>query len=263
MKLRVALFSCLLQARRPPCTAGVVAPPAAQWSERAESGVDALLSGFWDTSRQYLTQSIMSNHTSPLENSPALLTYWQYQESVHAVALAAHGNPTKYGQWVQKMVSVQAKIGWSRNWFDDMNWAVLALLEAHKSLPVATVPTNSSGTTTTTYLELAKEVFQRVRVEWDTTHCGGGVWWDAKHTQKATASNAGPALSAALLFGATNDSSLLAWGAQVYRFWNRTMSDPTTGAVTDHLDVSGGPQPPSPPSPPPIHNRSCALLQHC
>ena len=77
-----------------------------------------------------------------------------------------------------------------------------------------------------------------MRVAWDEGTCGGGVWWDKHHTQKATASNAGPALSAALLYTDTGEQSYLDWASKVYSFWNKTMTDPRTGAVTDHLDAS-------------------------
>jgi hypothetical protein len=43
---------------------------------------------------------------------------------------------------------------------------------------------------------------QTISSAWDTADCGGGVYWDRKKTQKATASNAGPALTSAL-FAAT------------------------------------------------------------
>ena len=67
-----------------------------------------------------------------------------------------------------------------------------------------------------------------------------GVWWNRKHEEKATASNAGPALSAALLYGHTGDASTLAWAERVYGFWNGSMTDAASGAVTDHYKTENG-----------------------
>jgi predicted alpha-1,6-mannanase (GH76 family) len=66
------------------------------------------------------------------------------------------------------------------------------------------------------------------------------VWWNRKHEEKATASNAGPALSAALLYGHTGDASTLAWAERVYGFWNGSMTDAASGAVTDHYKTENG-----------------------
>ncbi len=52
---------------------------------------------------------------------------------------------------------------------------------------------------------------------WDTTCCGpvkGGVWWDTQHTQKATASNFGPVITAVQLFQHTNNNTYLAFAKQ-------------------------------------------------
>jgi len=123
-----------------------------------------------------------------------------------------------------------------------MNWAVLALLAA------------SDATGNATYLDAAHDLFSKqIMPAWDTQSCGGGVWWDlpghtktaswAGHTQKATASNAGPALAAALLStrikGSTGED-IGAWGKLVFSYWNETMSNASTGAVIDHVKCSKG-----------------------
>ena len=81
------------------------------------------------------------------------------------------------------------------------------------------------------------------------------MYWDRKKTQKATASNAGPALSSTLFAQTLNVTKstdpeanwrevmaeeYTQWGAKVYSFWNSTMTDAATGQVTDHLAVHAG-----------------------
>lgn len=192
------------------------------------------------------------NFCSPPPKVERKLTgYWNYQEALHAVALGATFDSTKYGAWVRRLVDAQFKqgTGWRVDYYDDMNWAVLALLAVH----------DVGLDSTQDYLDLAQTVFGYVSAAWDDSVCGGGVWWDKRHTQKATASNAGPALSAALLFNATGNVTYLEWGQRVYGFWNATMTDPQTGAVTDHYNTDG--TPPSP-SPPPVHH-NCSHLEDC
>ena len=132
------------------------------------------------------------------------------QEGMHAVALGAELlDAAKYAPWLARMVAAQVAQGgrqagtgaggWGRAFFDDMNWAVLALAAAH------------AATDDGAYLAAAEGVFRNVSAGWDTSACGGGVWWNTGRSQKATASNAGPALAAALLHGRTGRPAYRAW----------------------------------------------------
>ena len=93
-----------MRPRPPTLCLFLLLPPAAKaphglpvWTGRAESAVDALLSGFWDPSRGYLTEAVRTDRANSKSTAP-LLGYWQYQEAVHAVALAARSNPETYGE---------------------------------------------------------------------------------------------------------------------------------------------------------------------
>ena len=220
---------------------------------RATAALDSLLSTYWSNVNQYLMEEPPAK-IGPIRESE--LSYWNYQEAIHAVALGAELiDPAKYGPWVNKMVAAQqaqggrqagtGADGWGRQYYDDMNWAVLGLLAAHEADPLNPL-----------LLVTARDIFTTIWEAWDTTTCGGGVWWNAQHGQKATASNAGPALAAVLLSDALdrqhqqpdrggpvvpvlpNSTAYRSWATKVYRFWNRTMTDPATGAVTDHYNVS-------------------------
>jgi rhamnogalacturonyl hydrolase YesR len=92
------------------------------------------------------------------------------------------------------------------------------------------------------YLNQAKTLYADVQTGWDTTCCGstpGGVWWDKAHTQKATAANAGAALTGAILYQHTGDASYLAFAQQVYSFWRSNMVNPATFQVCDHFLPDG------------------------
>ncbi len=222
-------------------------------SSRASATLDSLLSTYWSNLNHYMMEEPPAK-IGPVRESE--LSYWNYQEAIHAAALGAELiDPAKYGPWVNKLVAAQRAQGgrqagtgvdgWGREYYDDMNWAVLGLLAAHEADPSNPM-----------FLVTARSVFATIWDAWDTTACGGGVWWNAQHSQKATASNAGPALAAVLLSKALdrmqqqpsggppvvpslpNSTAYREWATEVYDFWNRTMTDPATGAVTDHYNIS-------------------------
>ena len=90
---------------------------------------------------------------------------------------------------------------------------------------------------------------QTVVSGWDAKECGGGIYEDRAGTTKSTASNAGPALSAALLSVRLNYSSPTSgpgmarayreYAEMVYLHWNETMTNGSTGAVFDRVEVAG------------------------
>ncbi len=125
---------------------------------------------------------------------------------------------------------MQETIGWSRDYYDDENWATLALLRAYDL------------TGNAAYLAQAETLYADIMAAWDTTCCGntpGGIWWDRAHTQKATAANAGPVISGARLYTRTKNAGYLAFAQQVFAFWSATMVDPTSYQVTDHITAAG------------------------
>ena len=129
---------------------------------RADAGLDALLSNFWSNSQGYLTycpsaSSDADRNGDVVCSEPAATSwraasahklktpaappkpsgYWNYQEAIHAAALGAAVHPlNNYTDWVRKMVEAQFVhgSGWNVSYYDDMNWAVLALLAAHEHI---------------------------------------------------------------------------------------------------------------------------------
>lgn len=245
---------------------------------------------FWDEQNQYLRAEVTLAPGPPSSRAVGdaggtLLNYWNYQEATHAMALGARIDYGKYGPKLKKMIAGQAAMnsqrqpgtgtgpgpagedGWTRAYFDDMNWATLALLSAHDAAAAAgdhdyaeALLIGASNTSVRNIFggvvpDRARRPFpQTISSAWDTTDCAGGVYWDRQKTQKATASNAGPALTCAEFAKALNVSAVSdpeanwrqnmadeynSFGAKVYRFWNATMTDPETGRVTDHYVVTG------------------------
>ncbi len=196
---------------------------ALQAHARADDAVEAMLLAFWDPTQKYLDAT---------HGTTTLTGYWTEQQAWDAVldAVERHPGGTRFTGTLATFYDVQNAIGWSRNYYDDENWATLALIRAYDL------------TGNTAYLTQAETLYANIMAAWDTTCCGaapGGVWWDTAHTQKATASNAGPVVSGSRLYVRTQNMTYLTFARQVFTYWSANMVDPTTYQVTDHVTSAG------------------------
>jgi predicted alpha-1,6-mannanase (GH76 family) len=200
------------------------AAAALQAHADADDAVEAMLLAFFDPGQKYLDAT---------RGTTTLTGYWTYQQAWDAVldAVERHqGSGTRFTGTLRTFYETQNAIGWSRDYYDDENWATLALIRAYDLTGDAT------------YLVEAKTLYADIMAAWDTTCCGttaGGLWWDRAHTQKATAANAGAVVSGARLYERTNDAQYLTFAQQAFTFWAANMVDPTTHQVIDHLTPSG------------------------
>jgi predicted alpha-1,6-mannanase (GH76 family) len=189
---------------------------------QADEALEATLLSFWSQSQGYL----VANPGSTTETG-----YWNFAQAWDTVldGVQRHGGARFTGTLVT-FYDAQDAIGWSRDYYDDENWMSLALIRAYDL------------TSDATYLAQAESLYADIMTAWDTTCCGttpGGLWWDKAHTQKATASNAGPVITGARLYERTNDASYLAFAQQAYAYWAANMVDPTTYQVTDNITSAG------------------------
>jgi len=195
---------------------------AADKHERAERALADFLLRFWRADLQYLVEEIPGD-------MPA--HYWVYAQAVDAVLDAAERtNGERFVGLAEALLLGQGRRTWSSDWYDDENWLALALIRTHDLTAGAE------------YLERAESLMRHIMDAWDETCCGpapGGIWWDAAHTQKATASNGGPVITAARLAQRTGDDSYLAFAERAYAYWRQTMVDPDSYQVFDHVDPSG------------------------
>ena len=256
--------------------------------DKATEALDSLWSTFWDERSSYLLRDAPDAYFGDSRGGGGapLLGYWNYQEATHAMALGASLDYKKNGPKLKAMIAGQAAMnsqrqpgtgtgpgpagtdGWTRPYFDDMNWAELALLAANDAAVIAGDKEFAEslliGATNTSIRNIfggvatgrARRPFpQTISSAWDTTDCGGGVYWDRNKTQKATASNAGVAITCALFSSALNatpatdpeanwrmamSAEYTKWSQMVYNFWNRTMTSAETGQVIDHYNVGDG-----------------------
>ncbi len=184
-------------------------------SARADAATDALFNHFWDG--HYLRDAY------PGDGKEA--GYWIFAQAFDAMADAVQRTGgAKFKQHLATLYAAQDAHGWSREWFDDENWMALALIRAY------------DATQNHEYLNRAEWLFADIERDGRTTT---GIWWDRAHTQKATASNFGPAITAARLNERTGKASYKIAAEEIYDYWYSTMVDRTTFQVADHRNANG------------------------
>ncbi len=197
-------------------------PDGEERHARAERALWDMLIPFWVGPESYLRAAVRGD---------SLAAYWVYAQALDAVLDAAERTGgTRHVSTAEMLIAGQAARGYSSDFYDDENWLALALMRTHDL------------TRTDAYLAQAEALFLHIADAWDETCCGetpGGIWWDAAHSQKATASNGGPVITAARLAERTGDGSYLELAEKYYAYWLATMVDPQTHEVTDHVTADG------------------------
>ncbi len=184
---------------------------------RADTATTALVTHFWDASDHNLRS------TSPSDGNFA--GYWIYAEAFDAVIDGAQRtNGAKFKNWIDALYEAQDARGWQRDFFDDENWMALALIRAY------------DVTHDAKYLSRAESLFADIDQSGRTST---GVWWDRAHTQKATASNFGPAITAARLNERTGNASYKTAAQEIYDYWYSSMVNRSTSQVADHRNADG------------------------
>ena len=188
---------------------------------RADRALADMLLAFWNGGSQYLDAAEPSNNQ--------LTGYWTYAQAFDALLDGVERTRGRhFAGLVRSFYVGQEARGWSSDYYDDENWMALALMRAFDW-------TNDGA-----YLDRAVTLFTDITNAWDSTSPRpGGIWWDRAHTQKATASNAGPVIAGARLASRTGNAAHLAFARQAYENWRTTMVDATTFQVFDHVNPDG------------------------
>jgi predicted alpha-1,6-mannanase (GH76 family) len=188
---------------------------------RADRALADMLLAFWNGGSQYLDAAEPSNNQ--------LTGYWTYAQAFDALLDGIERTRGRhFGGLLRSFYLGQEARGFSSDYYDDENWMALALLRAF------------DWTNERAYLDRAAALFADITDAWDSTSARpGGIWWDRAHTQKATASNAGPVITGARLALKTGDAAHLAFARRAYDHWRSTMVDPMTYQVFDHVNPDG------------------------
>jgi predicted alpha-1,6-mannanase (GH76 family) len=192
---------------------------AATAHARADLALADLMKGFWNDGARYF------DATEPTDGR--LTCYWTFAQAFDAMLDGVERGryPTSI---VQTLYAAQNARTWRSDYYDDENWMALALLRAFDL------------TGDRAYLDKATALYLEITAAWDDASAHpGGIWWDRAHTQKATASNAGPVITGVRLAARTGNTAHLAFARKVYEFWYTTMVETTTSKVADHILPDG------------------------
>jgi len=204
----------------PPLLQGCDISVAHQHADRA---LAVNLVDFWNGSQAYL------NAVAPSDGK--LTGYWTYAQVFDALLDGVERTGgLHYRGLVGTFYDGRAARGWLVDYYDDEAWMTMALLRAFDL------------TSDQRYLDTAESIYQDIMTQWDTSCCGthlGGIWWDKKKSQKATASNGGPVIAGVRLAKRTSKPEYLDFAKQVYGFWMSDMVDQTSWAIYDHLNPDG------------------------
>jgi predicted alpha-1,6-mannanase (GH76 family) len=189
----------------------------AQTDQRADLATQRLIDRFWSKSHDSFAGAFPSDGKNA--------GYWIYAQAFDAVLDGVER--TKGAKWkgeIARLFDAQDRRGFEVGFFDDENWMALALLRAHRL------------TGEPRYLAKSEELMRDIMHQgWD----GHGVWWDRVHSQRATASNFGPVITAARLYGQTHEIAYRTFAEKVYANWYPKMVNPTTHQVADHVSPAG------------------------
>lgn len=195
--------------------------PAAH--RNADRALEVMLLDFWSGADQYL------HAVTPSDGK--LTGYWTYAQAFDALLDGVERTGSlKYRGLLGAFYAGRAARGWLVDYYDDEAWMTLALMRAFDL------------TGEQRYLDTAETIFKDIMTAWDTSCCGdhkGGIWWDHKHSSKATASNGGPAIAGVRLAQRTKNTAYLDFAKQVYGFWMTDMVNQQTWAIYDHLSPDG------------------------
>ncbi len=196
---------------------------------RADEATGRFLVHYWSQALDYLSDSWGGSASATATG------YWTFAQALDAVldADAREGGlddtvRTFYDAAGSHVTSYSN--GFASNYYDDENWMTLALIRAYDE--------TGDGS----YLSQAEQIYGSIEAAWDTSCCGaapGGIWWDTAHTQKATASNAGPVISGVRLAARTGNGAYLAFAEQVYAYWRANFVN-AQGQVADHVNAGTG-----------------------
>jgi predicted alpha-1,6-mannanase (GH76 family) len=115
--------------------------------------------------------------------------------------------------------------GFINNYYDDEGWWALAWIDAYDL------------THTPQYLSMAQSIFTNMANGWDTTTCGGGIWWSKDKTYKNAVANELFLSVAAHLANRTVGTEKAGYAQWAHREWNWFLA---SGMINPHNLVNDG-----------------------
>ncbi len=186
---------------------------------RAQAGMDALQQWYVQDTGLYRTTGWWNaaNAITALANFSRVEGTTKYLPVFANTLRAAPGS--RDGGW-----------GFLNNYYDDEGWWALAWIDVYDL------------TGDPAYLRTADGIFTDMQLGWDTTTCGGGVWWSKKTREKNAIENELFLSVAASLANRTPDAARrrvdLAWALKEWAWFSNSGMINQSQLINDGLDAS-------------------------
>jgi predicted alpha-1,6-mannanase (GH76 family) len=137
------------------------------------------------------------------------------------------------------------------HFYDDEAWWALAWLRAHNLTNEVNGMSRASasrarfahggmvrrpGAWQAQYLAMAEDLFGDIEQGWSDEPCGGGMWWDKKHSYKNAITNALFLTLAAGLYARTGRAEYLKWADKAWGWFNASGLINAQSLINDGLD---------------------------
>jgi len=198
-------------------------PYTIDWNAAADSSSRSLVNSFWNAGGSYFNTDNVSNNT------------FQYWPNGHALDVLVDAYTRSKDAFYTNIINqwyagVQAKNGntFRNDYYDDMEWNALAMLRAYQA-------TNDAR-----YKDAALQVWEWIKLGWNT-NAGGGIAWAKGYEYSKNACSNGPAcILAARLYQAFGDETNKQWATKIYDWEKSTLFNTNTGAVYDNINSNTG-----------------------
>jgi len=193
------------------------------WNAAADSSSRSLVNSFWNAGGAYFNTNNVSNTT------------FQYWPNGHALDVLVDAYTRSKDAFYTNIINqwyagVQAKNGntFRNDYNDDMEWNAIAMLRAYQA-------TNDAR-----YKDAALQVWEWIKLGWNSNAGGGIAWAKGYETSKNACSNGPACILAARLYQAFGDESNKEWATKIYDWEKSTLFNSNTGAVYDNINSSTG-----------------------
>lgn len=193
------------------------------WYAAADSSSTALVNSFWNASGKYFNYDSNGNTT---------FHYWPQAHALDVLidAYLRTGNNQYKNYFDQWFEGVKIKNGNSfrNDFYDDMEWNALAILRAYKA------------TNDTKYKEAALQIWEYIKVGWNSNAGGGITWVKGQEYSKNACSNGPACILAARLYQEFGDESNKEWALKIYNWEKSTLFNGNNGMVYDNINGDTG-----------------------
>jgi predicted alpha-1,6-mannanase (GH76 family) len=188
------------------------------WPKIADSTQGALNAFFWNAAGGFYT---LQPNTASFNGN-----YWPNAHALDALTdkyLRTGKNAAVKQQMDRLIEGLKTANGgtYVNNYYDDMEWLLIASLRAYKETGDAR------------YNDVANGLWTEVQGGWDAV-TGGGFYWRKDRQNKNTPANAPACIFAARRYQLTNDATDLAWATKIYA-WLQVHLIQSNGDVWDGL----------------------------